>query len=112
MRETTMTTDTYDGAVETKTTKKTKLKEPPLYKVIYVNDDTTSMDFVVESLLQVFDYSQEAAVALTEQIHIEGYGIAGIYPFEVAEQKGIEVTQAARKQGFPLAIKLEPTTND
>lgn len=101
----------YGADVETKTTTKTKLQEPPLYKVVYVNDDTTTVDFVIESLIQVFEYGYDQAVALTKQIHEEGYGVAGVYPYEVAEQKGIEVTQEARKQGFPLTIKLEPTSN-
>ena len=84
------------------------LREPPLYKVIYINDSVTTMEFVVESLINVFDYMPEEAMLLTQKIHEEGSGVAAILPYEIAEQKGVEVTHLARANGFPLAIKLEP----
>jgi len=85
-----------------------ELKEPAMYKVIYINDSTTSMEFVIESLVTVFDYSPEEAAALTEKIHLDGQGVAAVLPYEMAEQKGVEVTQLARANGYPLQIKLEP----
>jgi ATP-dependent Clp protease adaptor protein ClpS len=85
------------------------LKEPMLYKVIYINDNVTTMEFVVESLVTIFNHSPEAAQEITVKIHEEGSGIAAVLPYEMAEQKGVEVTQLARSNGFPLQIKLEPT---
>lgn len=84
------------------------LKEPPLYRVIYINDEVTTMEFVIESLVTVFDYTPEEAQALTVRIHEQGSGIAAVLPYEMAEQKGVEVTHLARANGFPLNIKLEP----
>ena len=84
------------------------LKEPMMYKVIYINDNVTTMEFVVESLVSVFNHSLETAEAVTLKIHEDGSGVAAILPYEMAEQKGVEVTQLARNNGFPLQIKLEP----
>lgn len=86
------------------------LREPPMYRVIYINDNVTTMEFVVESLISVFNYTPEEAVLLTQKIHEDGSGIAAVLPYEMAEQKGVEVTQLARNNGFPLNIKLEPDT--
>ena len=85
-----------------------ELKEPPMYKVIYINDNVTTMEFVIESLVTVFNHSPENAEAVTLKIHEEGSGIAATLPYEMAEQKGVEVTQLARNNGYPLQIKLEP----
>jgi len=84
------------------------LKEPLHYKVIYINDSVTTMEFVIESLVTVFNHSPEEAQAVTMKIHEEGSGTAAILPYEMAEQKGVEVTQLARNNGFPLQVKLEP----
>ena len=84
------------------------LKEPPLYRIIYINDSVTTMEFVVQTLLEIFNHSPEDAQAITLKIHEEGSGTAAILPYEMAEQKGVEVTQLARANGFPLQVKLEP----
>ena len=84
-----------------------KLKEPSLFKVIYVNDDQTTMEFVVDSLMTVFGHSQETSEAITMEIHTEGSAVVAVLPFELAEQKGLEVTTMARNQGYPLIVKLE-----
>lgn len=84
-----------------------KLVEPSLFKVLYINDDVTTMDFVVYSLKEFFGYTEETAVHITEDIHDKGSAVVAILPYEIAEQKGIEVTMEARKQGFPLQIKIE-----
>ena len=84
------------------------LKEPPMYKVLYINDEVTTMDFVINRLISIFHHSPETAQELTVKIHEEGSGIAAILPYEMAEQKGVEVTQLARANGFPLQVKLEP----
>ena len=86
---------------------KQKVEEPKRWKVIFLNDDYTPMDFVVTVLQEVFKHSQETATNITMQIHNEGSGIAGVYTFEIAEVKAVEVTTLARSQGFPLQVKME-----
>src|SRR5210317_1762082 len=85
------------------------VKEPPMYKVIYVNDEQTTMEFVVESLVEHFFYTTQLAVEKTNQVHVEGAASVAVLPYEIAEQKGIEVTLDARTAGYPLQIKIEPT---
>jgi len=87
------------------------LKEPPLYKIIYVNDDLTSMEFVVHSLVEYFNYNDDTAKTITLDIHEKGSAVVAILPYEIAEQKGIEVTIDARAHGYPLQIKVEPEPN-
>jgi len=84
-----------------------QLKEPNLFKVIYMNDDKTTMEFVVESLMSVFDHSQETSVHITMEIHEQGSSVVAVLPYELAEQKGLEVTTMARNQGYPLLVKME-----
>jgi ATP-dependent Clp protease adaptor protein ClpS len=84
------------------------LKEPPRFKVIYINDNTTSAEFVVESLITVFNYTTETALQITENIHEQGSAVVAVLPYEIAEQKGVEVTLSARSQNYPLQLKLEP----
>lgn len=86
----------------------TDLKEPSNWHVIYINDDVTTQDFVIETLVLVFNYERSEAEELTLKIHKDGSGIAATLPYEMAEQKGIEVTLLARNNGYPLVIKLEP----
>lgn len=83
------------------------LAEPPLYKIIYINDNVTSMEFVVGSLIDYFNYTQDTASSITQNIHDEGSAVVAVLPYEIAEQKGIEVTLEARSQGYPLQIKVE-----
>jgi ATP-dependent Clp protease adaptor protein ClpS len=83
------------------------LVEPPLYKIIYINDTVTSMNFVVNSLIGYFNYNEDTATSLTHNIHNEGSAVVAVLPYEIAEQKGIEVTLDARSQGFPLQVKVE-----
>ena len=83
------------------------MQEPPLFKIIYMNDDHTSMEFVVNSLINYFDYTSDTASKITHNIHEEGSAVVAILPYEIAEQKGIEVTLDARAQGYPLQIKVE-----
>ncbi len=86
---------------------KQKIQEPKRWKVIFLNDDTTPMDFVVGVLTEIFKHTQETAKDITLEIHNTGSGIAGIYSFEIAEIKAVEATQLARANGFPLQIKME-----
>ena len=87
-----------------------KIKEPPMYKVIYLNDNQTTMEFVIESLVEFFDYTADSAEQITIDIHEAGQATVAVLPFEIAEQKGIEVTLSARSLNYPLQIKLEPET--
>ena len=84
------------------------LKEPSLFRVIYLNDEKTTMQFVVESLIEHFDYNPATAERITMDIHENGAATVAVLPYELAEQKGIEVTVCARSEGFPLQVKLEP----
>ncbi len=82
--------------------------EPPKdFKVIYLNDDVTTYEFVIESLTNIFDYDDEGAVDKAHEISDEGASVVAVLPFEVAEQKGVEVLLTARNQGYPLEVKLE-----
>ena len=93
--------------VQTLTREKIKLDEPGLYDVIFLNDNITTMDFVVRVLKQIFNKSQEQAENITKKIHDNGQGVVGSYVHEVAEQKGIETTLVARQENFPLQIKVK-----
>jgi ATP-dependent Clp protease adaptor protein ClpS len=86
---------------------KVEIKEPKLYKVIFLNDDTTPMEFVVSLLINVFKHSEETSQTLTMTIHTEGSGIAGVFTHEIAEQKAVESIGLSRQHGFQLQIKLE-----
>jgi len=90
-----------------KTKSHVNISQPPLFKVIYINDDITTMEFVIESLVAVFHYDQEQALAITTTIHEQGSATVAVLPFEIAEQKGIEVSVLAKRHGFPLVVKLE-----
>jgi ATP-dependent Clp protease adaptor protein ClpS len=87
------------------------LKEPPMFKVIYLNDEVTAMDFVITSLIDYFNYNPDTASAITIDIHEKGSAVVAVLPYEIAEQKGIEVTLDARAQGFPLQVKVEAESN-
>lgn len=93
--------------VETKIKPNLKLAEPPLFKIIYINDNVTTMEFVVSSLIEYFNYNSETATSITENIHVDGSAVVALLPYEIAEQRGIEVTLAARSNGFPLCVKVE-----
>lgn len=90
-----------------KTTPRLDLPEPSPYRVIYINDNSTTVEFVIETLMSIFDHSLENAVELTDKVHDNGSATVAVLPYEIAEQKGVEVTQLARNNGFPLVIKLE-----
>jgi ATP-dependent Clp protease adaptor protein ClpS len=83
------------------------LAEPPLFKIIYLNDEVTSMEFVVGSLIEYFNYTGDTAMHITENIHNQGSAVVAVLPYDIAEQKGIEVTVSARSQGYPLQVKVE-----
>jgi ATP-dependent Clp protease adaptor protein ClpS len=93
---------------KTKIEIKTNLAPPPEYRVIFINDSTTTVDFVVEILVSLFAYEVDNAKAITLKIHEDGAAVVAIMPYELAEQKALETTAIARSNGFPLSIKIEP----
>lgn len=95
--------------IETSVEEKTKniIEEPGFYKVIFLNDDVTPMEFVIDVLQNIFKHDPESAKTITLTIHNEGSSVVGIYSYEIAEQKGVETTVLARNSGFPLQVKIE-----
>lgn len=97
-----------DTSTSTRTRTRIDVTEPPMFRVIYINDDKTSMEFVISTLVEHFDYTPVTAERITIDIHEAGSAVVAVLPYEIAEQKGIEITLSARQEGFPLQIKLEP----
>ena len=99
---------------EIKTTNKIEVRNdivpPSLYNVIFINDNVTTMEFVIMALIGIFNYEQEDALTLCHKIHEEGLGIVAVYPYELAEQKALETTLLARNNSFPLMVKIEAST--
>jgi ATP-dependent Clp protease adaptor protein ClpS len=81
--------------------------KPGKFKVVFYNDDTTPMEFVILLLMKVFRHNEDNAVKLTMKVHNEGSAIAGVYSYEIAEQKGMEATNLARQNSYALVIKVE-----
>ena len=100
-----------NAEISTKIKPNMALKEPPLFKIIYLNDDRTSIEFVVATLIDYFNYNNATATQITMDIHEKGSAVVAILPYEIAEQKGIEVTLEARAQGYPLQVKVEADSN-
>jgi len=94
-----------DVLERTDTVKKEK-KTPP-YRVLLMNDDYTPMEFVVDVLMDIFGKGEQEAVHIMLKVHVEGAGLAGVYPFEIAETKVEEVHERARAEGHPLRATLE-----
>jgi ATP-dependent Clp protease adaptor protein ClpS len=82
-------------------------KEPDLYRVLLLNDDYTTMDFVVEILESIFNKPPAEAFRIMMQVHTQGQGMCGVYPFEIAETKVATVEERARDNGFPLKAVME-----
>ncbi|MCS6914463.1 MAG: ATP-dependent Clp protease adapter ClpS [Myxococcales bacterium] len=94
------------------TQSKKRLKPPPLYKVLLHNDDYTTREFVVMILQAVFNKSETEATQIMLHVHHNGVGVAGIYPYEIAETKAEKTMSWARKYEFPLRCTLEPETDE
>ena len=84
-----------------------EIDEPPMYKVLLHNDDYTTMEFVVEVLMLVFNKPPEEAVEIMLNVHQKGIGICGVYTYEVSETKVNTVHDLARQNGFPLKCTME-----
>ena len=98
----------HDTESEVATESKQRLERPRLYRVLILNDDYTTMEFVVMILMNVFHHPEERAVEIMLHVHHNGVGEAGIYTFEVAESKVKKVTELARQHEYPLRCELEP----
>ena len=94
-----------DNAVKERV--QTRKQEPTRFKVILLNDDYTTMEFVVRVLETVFQKSPAEAFRSMMQVHVQGSGLAGVYPWEVAETKVETVTSMARHAEFPLRATIE-----
>jgi ATP-dependent Clp protease adaptor protein ClpS len=99
----------YDPNVEENVGSETdqEVTEPPMYKVMLLNDDYTTMEFVVEVLVYVFQKSSEEAMQIMLNVHRSGVGVCGVYPYEIAETKVETVETLARENGFPLKCIME-----
>ena len=97
------------GVKEQERTKtKERVLEPPMFRVILLNDHYTSMEFVVEVLVTIFHKGPEEALQVMMSVHKAGSGVAGAYTREIAETKVASVVHRARRNGFPLQCVLEP----
>lgn len=95
----------YDANEETDTYE--SVTEPPMFKVIMLNDHFTTMDFVVETLVNIFSKSITEATEIMMNIHKKGQGLCGLYSYDIATTKIQQVHNNARKAGFPLKCTLE-----
>ena len=89
------------------TRRKERLKEPGAYQVVLLNDDCTSMEFVVEVLMSIFNKAESDAQRIMMHIHQRGRGVAGIYSLDVARTKEIQVRELAERNEFPLQCVVE-----
>jgi ATP-dependent Clp protease adaptor protein ClpS len=94
-------------ATQRRTRTKTKTARPPMFKVILLNDDYTPMEFVVEVLKAVFHKPHAEATRIMLHVHQNGMGVAGVYPYEVADTKVRTVEDLARQAEYPLKCTLE-----
>ncbi|MCR4656613.1 MAG: ATP-dependent Clp protease adaptor ClpS [Lachnospiraceae bacterium] len=91
---------------ELKERTKNKIKEPKLYNVIMLNDDFTTMEFVVEILMDIFHKPRGEAEFLMLTVHKSGSAIVGSYPYDIASTKVAEALSRARASGFPFRMKI------
>ena len=97
------------AAVADRPKSKKKLRPPKSFKVILHNDDWTPMEFVVFVLMEVFNKAEEVATAIMLDVHKKGKGVAGVYSFQIAEQKVFDTLQLAKHNEFPLRASAEET---
>jgi ATP-dependent Clp protease adaptor protein ClpS len=101
--------ETRDDIIEqTKEEVEEKTDEPPMYRVVFYNDNFTPKAFVVEILISLFHKSFAEAAELMWRVHRGQRGVAGVYPREIAETKAAAATALARENGFPLKMSIEP----
>jgi ATP-dependent Clp protease adaptor protein ClpS len=98
----------HDTDVVTESKTREQVKRPTLYKVLVHNDNYTTREFVVDVLRSVFHHSETDATRIMLFVHHQGVGVAGVYPFEVAEMKVNKTEELAREHDFPLRLTMEP----
>jgi ATP-dependent Clp protease adaptor protein ClpS len=91
-----------------KTRAERETKRPPLYKVLLHNDHYTTQEFVDFVLMTVFNHDPESAHRIMLHVHMHGVGVAGIYPYEIAETKARKTMDLAREAEYPLLVTIEP----
>ena len=96
--------DSYELAVEEA---RPKLKQPPLYRVVLLNDDYTPMEFVVDILESIFGMERTRATQVMLEVHTKGKGVCGVYNFEIAETKVAQVMGIAKQHQHPLLCTME-----
>lgn len=96
----------FDGGVALEEARP-KIKEPPMYKVVLLNDDFTPMDFVVAILTEFFAMTSERATLVMMQVHTQGRGVCGVFTREIAETKVAQVGAYARSHEYPLLCIME-----
>jgi ATP-dependent Clp protease adaptor protein ClpS len=88
---------------------KPRLKRPPLYQVVLLNDDYTPMEFVVEVLERIFNLNRTSATRVMLEVHTRGKGVCGVFTYEIAETKVAQVTSYSRQHQHPLLCTMEET---
>lgn len=91
---------------------KPRLKRPPMYKVVMLNDDYTPMEFVVEVLETFFSLGREQATKIMLQVHTQGKAVCGVFTKDIAETKAAQVNQYARENQHPLLCEIEVSEDD
>ena len=98
-----------DLAIETA---KPRMKRPPMYRVLLLNDDYTTMEFVIDVLTSIFHHSEEKAAQIMMHVHQKGAGVCGVFTREIAETKVEQVMQHAQQNKHPLQCTMEPDSDD
>ncbi|WP_333805141.1 ATP-dependent Clp protease adapter ClpS [Sulfurospirillum sp.] len=96
-----------EGDFQNETIEAIEIKEPKMYKVLLLNDDYSSMEFVIKVLMQIFHHSFEKATEITLSVHEQGKGLCGVYTYEIAETKVAHVRKMAKEEQFPLRAIME-----
>ncbi|AHJ13519.1 MULTISPECIES: ATP-dependent Clp protease adaptor ClpS [Sulfurospirillum] len=97
----------FNGDFQNETMDAIELKEPRMYKVLLLNDDYSSMEFVIKVLMQIFHHSFEKANEIMFNVHEQGKGLCGVYVYEIAETKVAHVRKMAKEEQFPLRAIME-----
>ena len=96
-----------EGEFQNETIDAIEIKEPRMYKVLLLNDDYSSMEFVIKVLMQIFHHSFEKATEIMLSVHEKGKGLCGVYAYEIAETKVSQVRKMAKEEKFPLRAIME-----
>lgn len=95
------------GDTDVITRTKERVKEPEMYRVVLLNDDYTTREFVVAVLVQIFAKPESEATAIMMRVHRAGRGVVGVYSYDIAVSKAAQVHEAARGAGYPLQCIVE-----